>query len=62
VVHIKDGSQYGTNTQIPTEEAQVAAAKVADFFNGKTLLKAEYVPSQAITRQNLEQFAQACSY
>ena len=62
ILHIKDGTQYATNTQIPTEEAQVAAAKIADFFNGRTLQKAEYVPIHSITRQNLDQFAQACSY
>ena len=62
IIHIKDGSQFATNTQIPVEEAKVAAQKLADFFDGKTLRKAEYVPSHSITRQNVDQFAAACSY
>lgn len=62
IVHIKDGSQYATNTQIPVEEAKVAAAKMADFFSGKTLQKQELVPSQSITAANVDKFAKACSY
>ncbi len=62
IIHIKDGSQFATNTQIPVEEANVAAQKLADFFDGKKLQKAEYVPSHSITRQNVDQYAAACSY
>lgn len=62
MVHIKDGSQYATNTQIPVEEAKIAAAKVADFFSGKTLQKQELVPSHSITAANVDEFAEACSY
>ena len=62
IIHIRDGSQYATNTQIPVEEAEVAAARVADFFNGKPLKKREIVESYAITQANVDKFAQACSY
>lgn len=62
IVHIKDGSQYATNTQIPVEEAKIAAAKVADFFSGKPLQKQELVPSHSITAANVDEFAAACSY
>lgn len=62
IEHIKAGTQYATNTQIPVEEAQVAAHKMVDFFSGKTLKKEELVPSHTITAENVNQFAQACSY
>ena len=32
ILHIKSGQQYGTATQIPTEEAEIAAKKVAALF------------------------------
>ena len=32
------------------------------YFNGETLKKYEFVTSYTITRDNLDQFAQACSY
>lgn len=62
IEHIKDGSQYATNTQIPVEEAKIAAAKLVDFFSGKALQKQELIPSHSITAANVDEFAQACSY
>jgi ribose transport system substrate-binding protein len=62
IVHIKDGTQYATNTQIPVEEAGIAATKLADFLSGKPLKKEELVPSHSITAANVSEFAQACSY
>ena len=62
IVHIKSGTQYATNTQIPVEEAKAALEHVADFFNGKQLKKQEIVESYAITQTNVDKFAQACSY
>jgi ribose transport system substrate-binding protein len=62
IAHIRDGSQFATNTQIPTEEAKFAAQRVADLFNGQTLKKDELVPAHAITKANVDEFAQGCSY
>jgi ABC-type sugar transport system substrate-binding protein len=62
IIHIKSGQQYATATQIPTVEADIAAKKVAGFFNGDQLKKNEIVPSYAITKANVEQYATACSY
>lgn len=62
ITHIQSGTQYATNTQIPVEEANVAADRVMDFFNGKQLKKNEIVESYAITLANADKFAQACSY
>lgn len=62
VLHIRSGQQYGTATQIPTEEAEVAAKKVAGYFNGEKLKKYELVPVYGIGKENVEQFAAGCSY
>jgi len=62
IVHIKSGEQYGTATQIPTEEAETAAKKVAEHFNGQSLRKYELIPVYGITKDNVDQFAAGCSY
>ena len=62
VLHIRSGRQFGTATQIPTEEAEVTAKKVAAHFNGEKLKKYELVPVFGIEKENVEQFAAGCSY
>lgn len=62
IEHIKAGSQFATNTQIPVEEAKLAAAQVNAFLSGKTLQKQELVPIHTITKANVDEFAAACSY
>jgi ABC-type sugar transport system substrate-binding protein len=62
ILHIKAGKQFATATQIPTEEAEVAAKKIAAHFNGQKLQKYELVPVHGITRENVDQFATGCSY
>jgi ABC-type sugar transport system substrate-binding protein len=62
IVHINSGQQYSTATQIPTEEAEVTAKKVAGHFNGEKLKKYELVPVYGITKENVGQFAMGCSY
>jgi ABC-type sugar transport system substrate-binding protein len=62
MLHIKSGQQYGTATQIPTEEAEIAAKKIAAHFNGQTLEKYEMVPVHGITKDNVDQYTAGCSY
>ena len=62
VVNIKAGTQYATATQIPTEEAEVAAKKIAAYFNGEKLQKYELVPVFGIDKDNVDKFAAGCSY
>lgn len=62
VVHIRSGEQYGTATQIPTEEAEFASKKLTAFFNGAPLKKYEIIPVYGITKANLDKFAAGCSY
>jgi hypothetical protein len=62
IVHIRSGEQYGTATQIPTEEATYAAKKVVAYFDGGTLIKYDTLPVYGITKDNVDQFATGCSY
>jgi ABC-type sugar transport system substrate-binding protein len=62
ILNIKAGKQFATATQIPTEEAEVAAKKVAAHFKGEKLQKYELVPVHGITKDNVDQFAAGCSY
>ena len=62
VVHIRSGEQFGTATQIPTEEATYAAKKVTAYFDGGKLIKYDIIPVYGITKQNVDQFAAGCSY
>lgn len=62
ILNIKAGKQFATATQIPTEEAEVTAKKVAAHFRGEKLKKYELVPVHGITRENVDQFAAGCSY
>jgi ribose transport system substrate-binding protein len=62
VLNIRSGKQFATATQIPTEEAEVAAKKVTGYFNGQKMQKYELVPVHGITRENVDRFAAGCSY
>jgi ribose transport system substrate-binding protein len=62
IIHIRSGEQYGTATQIPTEEATFAAKRVTAYFNGDALKKYEIIPVYGITKDNVDQFAAGCSY
>lgn len=62
IIHIRSGERFSTATQIPTQEAEIAAKKIAAYFNGETLKKYEDVKSYAIAQDNVDKFAEACSY
>jgi ribose transport system substrate-binding protein len=62
IAGIKAGEQYSTGTQIPTRTGLKAADMVADHFNGKTLPKKEILPVETITKANVAQWEEACSF
>lgn len=62
IIHIRSGEQYGTATQIPTEEATYAAKEVIAYFNGGQLKKYDIIPVYGITKNNVDKFAAGCSY
>lgn len=59
---IKAGKQYSTGVQIPSRTGTRGAELVADHFNGKTLVKHEYLPVEAVTRANLDKWEGPCSW
>jgi len=62
MINIKAGKQYATATQIPTEEAETTARKVAEHFKGVKMKTYELVPVHGISKENLDQFTAGCSY
>jgi ABC-type sugar transport system substrate-binding protein len=62
IAGIKAGEQYSTGTQVPTRTGLKAAEMIADHFNGKTLPKKEILPVETITKANVAQWEEACSY
>ena len=60
--NIKAGKQY-SDISFPPKQLEIDTANlVADYFNGKTLQKANYEHHELITKQNVDQWAGACEY
>jgi hypothetical protein len=47
---------------LPVEEGKLAAARTKDYFDGKKPEKITFLPTETITKANIAQHAQACSY
>jgi ribose transport system substrate-binding protein len=62
IAGIKAGEQYSTGTQVPTRTGLKAAEMIADYFNGRKLPKNEILPVETITKGNVAQWEEACSY
>ena len=50
IKNLQTGKMAETILVLPTEEGKLAAEKVADFFNGKTLAKSYFLPAERITK------------
>jgi ribose transport system substrate-binding protein len=62
VKNIEAGKQAATLLMLPVEEGKLAAARVKDHFDGKKPEKITFLPTETITKANIAQHAQACSY
>jgi ABC-type sugar transport system substrate-binding protein len=62
ITGIKAGEQYSTGTQVPTRTGLKAAEMIADHFNGKKLPKNEILPVETVTRANVAQWEEACTF
>ena len=62
VRNLEAGKMVATFYLIPHEEGKVVGARVKDFFDGKTLDKAVWLPTEPITRENLPKHHAACNY
>jgi ABC-type sugar transport system substrate-binding protein len=62
VDHITAGEQYSTATQMPTRTAKAAVGVIVDYFNGKPVKHDHFLQVEAITKANLAQYAEACTF
>lgn len=60
--NIRAGQQYSTAAQIPGLTGKAAIALIADYFNGKTVPRQKIIPSEAITKANVDTYAAGCTY
>lgn len=59
---IKAGKLYSSGTQLPIRTGRHAAELIAAHFNGKKLDKTIIQPVEAITRDNIDKWATACTF
>lgn len=62
VDNIRNGLQYSTATQMPVRTGKTAVETVANYFDGKPVVKENYLKLSVITKDNLDEFAAACTY
>jgi ABC-type sugar transport system substrate-binding protein len=62
IKNLEAGKMAATVAQLPVEEGKIAAAKAKDFFEGKKPEKMNYLPTELVTKANLSQYGQPCSY
>lgn len=62
VEHIRNGLQYSTATQMPVRTGKATVATVVSHFEGKSVPKYNYLKMAAITKQNLDEYAAACTF
>jgi ribose transport system substrate-binding protein len=62
IKNLEADKMVATVAQLPVEEGKLAAAKAKDFFDGKKLEKMTYLPTELVTKANLAQYGQPCSY
>lgn len=62
MINIRADRQFGTATQIPTQNAEATARKIAGYFDGKQLKKYEFLKSYGITKENVAKFEKACTF
>jgi ABC-type sugar transport system substrate-binding protein len=62
IENIEKGLMAATVLDLPILEGALAAQKAGAYFGGETLEKHYYLPPQPITADNVDAFAEDCSY
>jgi ribose transport system substrate-binding protein len=62
VAAIKAGTLFSTASQVPTTAGKRAAEAANDYFNGKTLPPRIIIPVDLINKDNIDKWAEACSF
>jgi ribose transport system substrate-binding protein len=60
--NLKAGKMAATMFMLPAEEGKLTSAQAKNYFEGKKLEKAVYLPSKVVTKANLAEVEQPCSY
>lgn len=59
---LRAGELYGTGTSAPSIEAEAAAKVVMSILNGQPFKKNTFVEEEKITRSNVDEFTDVCTY
>lgn len=59
---LRSGELYGTGTSAPSLEAKAAAKVVLSILNGQPFEKNSFVKEDKITRANVDEFADVCTF
>ena len=62
VAAIKAGTLFSTASQVPTIAGKRAAEAANEHFNGKTLPPRIIIPVDLINKDNIDKWAEACSF
>jgi ABC-type sugar transport system substrate-binding protein len=62
VAAIKAGTLFSTASQVPTTAGKRAAEAANEHFNGKTLPPRIIIPVDLINKDNIDKWAEACSF
>jgi ABC-type sugar transport system substrate-binding protein len=62
VAAIKAGTLFSTASQVPTTAGKRAAEAANEYFNGKTLPPRIIIPVDLINKDNIDKWAEACSF
>jgi len=60
--HIRAGAQYSTATQMPTRTGKATIDAVVAYFQDNDVPKETVLEAVAITKENLDDFAEACTF
>ena len=60
--HIRAGEQYSTGAQMPGRTGKAAADVIAAYFSGRSVPRQNILPTEAITKANLDTYAGPCTF
>jgi ABC-type sugar transport system substrate-binding protein len=59
---IREGKQYSTATQVPTNAGTHSAQIAADYLAGKKVPPVDHLVAELITKDNVDKWQEACTY
>ncbi len=62
IKNLEAGKEAATVLVLPVEEGKLAAANAKDYFDGKSIEKLAYLPTEAVTKDNVAKHSKPCSF